>query len=111
MHQDRGMIKWNSLMLPEHVEMLRKLKTDDDKMVRPELDPAQMEYYQDILKRALEQRRMVLLHLHSASQIDSVKGIPIKTNRMPMKNQLNLKLKDGKTTTILFSDIVHAELE
>lgn len=38
MLKDRGNIKWTSLMLPEHVGVLRKWAEDIDKVPRPELD-------------------------------------------------------------------------
>ncbi|OIJ22025.1 hypothetical protein BKP45_04935 [Anaerobacillus alkalidiazotrophicus] len=41
--KDRGNIKWTSLMLPEHVEMLRKWADDLNKVPRPMLDEQQWE--------------------------------------------------------------------
>ena len=38
MNRDRGTIKWNAMMLPEHVKLLREWKAEDDETERPHLD-------------------------------------------------------------------------
>lgn len=38
MNRDRGTIKWNAMMLPEHVKLLREWKTEDEKAEKPNLD-------------------------------------------------------------------------
>ena len=41
--KDRGSIKWTAMMLPEHVGLLRKLESGQDKVKRPVLDMSQIE--------------------------------------------------------------------
>lgn len=38
MNRDRGTIKWNAMMLPEHVKLLREWKAEDDYVKMPEID-------------------------------------------------------------------------
>ena len=38
MNRDRGTIKWNAMMLTEHVKLLREWKEEDRRTERPELD-------------------------------------------------------------------------
>ena len=38
MNRDRGTIKWNAMMLPEHVKLLRQWKEEDEKIEKPSLD-------------------------------------------------------------------------
>lgn len=38
MNRDRGTIKWNAMMLPEHVKLLREWKAEDHYVKMPELD-------------------------------------------------------------------------
>ena len=38
MNRDRGTIKWNAMMLPEHVKLLREWKAEDDYVQVPEID-------------------------------------------------------------------------
>lgn len=50
--QDRGTKKWVSLMLPEHVEMLKEVFIEYKE--KPELDMQEMEKIDETLKWALE---------------------------------------------------------
>lgn len=43
MVNDRGDIKWTSLMLPEHVQMIKEMWAEDDKKEKPILDEQQIE--------------------------------------------------------------------
>lgn len=36
--KDRGTIKWTAMMLPEHVELLKQLEHEQQKVKKPELD-------------------------------------------------------------------------
>ncbi|KGR85779.1 YolD-like family protein [Lysinibacillus odysseyi] len=38
MNRDRGTIKWNAMMLPEHVNLLHEWKAEDNKIEKPNLD-------------------------------------------------------------------------
>lgn len=109
MHRDRGSIKWTSLMLPEHVEMLQNLEKEENKLSKPDLDPQQIEYCHDLLQFAQTQKRPVLLHLYCNNQINYIRGIPIKTDEVT--RTMKLKSEDGKTKIILLVDIIHVEWE
>ncbi|MFD1738752.1 YolD-like family protein [Bacillus salitolerans] len=43
MIRDRGNIKWTSMMLPEHVKLLRDWAKEDEYETKPELDEQQLE--------------------------------------------------------------------
>ncbi|GAB3801050.1 YolD-like family protein [Virgibacillus kimchii] len=43
MVNDRGNIKWTSLMLPEHVQLIKEMWEEDDKKEKPILDEQQIE--------------------------------------------------------------------
>ena len=51
---DRGTMKWTSLMLPEHVEALRTIWDDQDHKEMPELDEQQIFENMIVLQDALE---------------------------------------------------------
>ena len=38
MNRDRGTMKWNAMMLPEHVKLLREWKEEDRRVERPDFD-------------------------------------------------------------------------
>jgi hypothetical protein len=54
MIRDRGKIKWTSLMLPEHVKMLREWAKEDQYKVKPQLDEQQLEELNETICYAME---------------------------------------------------------
>lgn len=38
MNRDRGNVKWNAMMLPEHVKLLHEWKAQDEYVEKPQLD-------------------------------------------------------------------------
>lgn len=38
MNRDRGTIKWNAMMLPEHVKLLRDWQAEDQYEIKPDVD-------------------------------------------------------------------------
>ncbi|HLR63996.1 MAG TPA: YolD-like family protein [Pseudogracilibacillus sp.] len=80
--QDRGTKKWVSLMLPEHVDMLKEVFIDYKK--KPVLDMQEMERIDTILKWALDTNEEIEItyfdggffkkHRGRLKQIDQWKG-------------------------------------
>jgi len=54
MIRDRGRIKWTSMMLPEHVKLLRDWVKEDRFEDRKEMDEQQLELMNEILFEAIE---------------------------------------------------------
>ncbi|GHI01428.1 YolD-like family protein [Neobacillus kokaensis] len=54
MIRDRGRIKWTSMMLPEHVKLLRDWVKEDQYELQKEMDEQQFELMNDILAEAIE---------------------------------------------------------
>lgn len=50
--RDRGVIKWTAMMLPEHIQALRKLKEENDYIERPQLTDWELQDLQEELERA-----------------------------------------------------------
>lgn len=44
---DRGQLKWGSLMLPEHVRMLREWQADEPSKHKPRLDEEELDLLQE----------------------------------------------------------------
>lgn len=61
MIRDRGTIKWNSLMLPEHVKMLQEWMDEDEKSERIQLDEQMLERFDEITLEAVELKQTVLI--------------------------------------------------
>ncbi len=55
MIRDRGNIKWTSMMLPEHVKLLRDWSEADAYQEKPELDEQQLEQFNETICRAMEE--------------------------------------------------------
>lgn len=54
MIRDRGRIKWVSMMLPEHIKMLRDWVKEDQYEVKKEIDEQQLELMNATLSEAVE---------------------------------------------------------
>ncbi|WP_147533866.1 YolD-like family protein [Bacillus marasmi] len=66
MIRDRGRIKWTSMMLPEHVKMLRDWVKEDSFEYRKQLDEQQLEQMNDTISSAMEFDQLVTItHYHS----------------------------------------------
>lgn len=61
MIKDRGTIKWTSLMLPEHVEMLKQMWKENDKIEKPIIDPQMMEVFERELIEAYRNKTKITL--------------------------------------------------
>jgi hypothetical protein len=53
--RDRGRIKWVSMMLPEHVKLLREYNESLDKVEKPVLDEQKYEEFNEVICRAMEE--------------------------------------------------------
>jgi len=65
MIHDRGRMKWVSMMLPEHVRILREWVQEDRYEKRKELDEQQLQLFDEIISEAMEFDRAVsIIHYH-----------------------------------------------
>lgn len=53
MVNDRGNIKWVSLMLPEHVKMLKEMWRETEKIQRPKIDSQQYQEFDELVCEAM----------------------------------------------------------
>jgi hypothetical protein len=51
--RDRGNIKWTSMMLPEHVKLLRDWAKEDEFETKPELDEQQFDQMNEVIGEAM----------------------------------------------------------
>ncbi|OCA91007.1 hypothetical protein A8F94_03840 [Bacillus sp. FJAT-27225] len=61
MIRDRGRIKWTSMMLPEHVKILRDWVKEDSYEQQTELDEQQLELMNEVLGEAMEFNQAVVI--------------------------------------------------
>jgi len=60
MIRDRGNIKWTSMMLPEHVKLLRDWSEEDTYQEKPVLDEQQLEQFNETLCMAMEEHMEIV---------------------------------------------------
>ncbi len=105
MIKDRGTIKWNALMLPEHVELLRDWKNNDKLPPTPELSEWELEHIEQTISSAYTQKCSVQLFIHEEQQQYVDAGIITKLDC----NARYLMLNNGHR--IYFSSIYRVEAD
>lgn len=75
MIRDRGNIKWNAMMLPEHVNLLREWHEKDDYVKKPELDEWALQELSEQLQIAYHNNAEVELGLWEDNHIFKATGI------------------------------------
>ena len=75
MIRDRGNIKWNAMMLTEHVTLLREWKKKDQYIEKPQLDEWALQELSEQLQLAFQQKLEVELKIWNEKQISKVTGI------------------------------------
>lgn len=92
MIRDRGNIKWNAMMLPEHVKALREWKEQDEYVEKPELDEWALQELSDQLQIAYNSNIEVELKVWEEKQIYKTIGVIQKLN----VKDASLSLEDGR---------------
>ncbi|MFJ7637102.1 YolD-like family protein [Peribacillus sp. NPDC097264] len=74
MIHDRGRIKWTSMMLPEHVKMLRDWVAEDSHEARRILDEQQFEEMNAVMGEAMEEGREVMIAYYDRTRYQLLIG-------------------------------------
>lgn len=74
MNKDRGTIKWNAMMLPEHVKLLREWQSEDMLVEKPELDEWALQEMSEQLAAAYEQQLEIELKIWETTALYNVRG-------------------------------------
>ena len=77
---DRGTMKWTSLMLPEHVEALRVIWDDQDQKTMPDLDDQQIAENNMKLQLALEYDKKIKIKYYEKNDHVNVEGYLLGTD-------------------------------
>lgn len=75
MNRDRGTIKWNAMMLPEHVKLLREWKAEDYYVKIPEIDEWAQQEIAEQLQIAQETSAYTELTYWNNGQIVKERGM------------------------------------
>lgn len=104
MAYDRGTIKWTSLMLPEHVELLKQMWREDKKETKPILDPQEIELINQQVMESYEHQLLIQLTFFEDNQTQSVTCKIIKLNQETRK--VSIETEDHKRTELPFSSLL-----
>lgn len=108
MIQDRGNIKWGSLMLPEHLEMLREYKQTENVVPPRELTDWELEELQQTINQAINQQLDVKLNVwmdgKNTQWAGIIKSINFNTNELILETLI-------KTKRIPLQNVQSAQLE
>lgn len=107
MLKDRGTIKWTSLMLPEHVQMLKNMWKEEEKIEQPIIDEQLLDELNGHLKKALSQNKTVRLTIYVNGQKEVIIG-NIK-HLCEITQTMTLLLMDMMERTIPMTSILSIE--
>ncbi|MBS4176427.1 YolD-like family protein [Lederbergia citrea] len=74
MIRDRGRIKWNSLMLPEHVKMLRGWADEDTEEQQKQLDEQKLEWLNETAREAMAFEKEVIINHFANNHYEKMEG-------------------------------------
>ncbi|WP_096434761.1 YolD-like family protein [Alteribacter populi] len=103
MLRDRGVIKWTSMMLPEHVRELKQLKQGYAKMKKPEFDPQMIEEWGRILKESAYKQTPVSVSFIEEGVIQSATGFFVRFDSL--EHLITLRTDSGERIHLSFDTI------
>jgi hypothetical protein len=106
--KDRGIIKWQPFMMPEHNKLLRNLAEEQNRIDKPILDEYELEEINQKLILAFEDKLPVKIKVFSSGYVEVLEGLILKLD--PINKSLRLETKDG-LKTIKFDDILSVQYE
>ncbi|KIL44278.1 YolD-like family protein [Jeotgalibacillus soli] len=92
MLRDRGTIKWTSMMLPEHVKMIKDWAERDRFEQQEEVDEQSIEEWNNTIKTAIAEKRLVRIVHHDGRIYVENSGLIASVDRMTQ----SLRLQDGR---------------
>jgi len=98
---DRGSIKWTSLMLPEHVQLLKDLWEEDHNVRKPLLDSQEIEEMEKQLCNAFQSNSTVTISIYSHQKIKDYTGTIIKLAH----DGIIIRLENGEKVPLSFQQI------
>lgn len=75
--KDRGLIKWQGMMLTEHVQLLREWAEENKQDKKPDLDEFDMQLIQEELELALKRKCEVYLQSWRQGEFHYHRGIVV----------------------------------
>ncbi|MFB7140515.1 YolD-like family protein [Gottfriedia sp. NPDC056225] len=109
MIRDRGTIKWTSMMLPEHVKILRDWKVSQNYEQPKDVDEQLLEEMNRQLQQAIHEDASVQITYYKDHYHHNVKGKIGKINLH--QNRLSIYEEQAGYMELYLSDIVDVKIE
>ncbi|MDG5787706.1 YolD-like family protein [Evansella sp. AB-P1] len=100
MNRDRGVIKWTSMMLPEHVQQLKEMAKKHEKKSTPHFDGQQLEEWSRLLAKAYHHEMILSVTTIKDGIEENVEGFVHRIDQLHRTITL-LNLAHEKTTLSL----------
>lgn len=108
MIKDRGNIKWTSLMLPEHVKLLREWSEEDKYVDKPMLDEDKQMEINQVIQQAMSEDEWVTFTYYENKQYNLFVGKVIHYD--PVKRTLKVKDKCEQSSYFEINCIVDVQI-
>jgi len=106
--RDRGNIKWVSMMLPEHVKLLRDWEKEDEFQKMPELDEQQFEEMNKVICESMALGSPISMLFFDNKQYKTIIG---NIHYVDEQNQkIRVVSREGKAFQISFNSIINVDL-
>lgn len=99
---DRGSIKWTSLMLPEHVQLLKDLWEEDYNTHKPILDSQEIEEMDKQLRSAFVSNTPITISIYSNQKTKEYTGTITRLTH----DGIVIQLKNGERVPLSFQQII-----
>lgn len=107
MLRDRGNKKWVSMMLPEHVKLLREYDESHHKQTKPQLDEQQYEQFDEVISEAMAFHTLLTFTLFRRGEQVTISGRIHYIDTF--KQSLRVVKEDDRIDIIFLPEIIHIE--
>ena len=107
MIRDRGTIKWTAMMLPEHVESVKKALQEDNKITRPILDEDKLQEMELLLLEGMEYNLFLRYDIFKNGSIKQLSGRTIYMDHL--KKELRIQDREDHIHYIPFHTLVNIQ--
>lgn len=79
-YKDRGMKKWQGMMLPDHIKKIKEWDAEDKYIPRPNLEEFELDAIAEEIERAYKGKSTIKLTCWRDGELKDDYGVPIEIN-------------------------------
>ncbi|MGG3805347.1 YolD-like family protein [Metabacillus fastidiosus] len=107
MIKDRGIIKWQAMMLPEHAQSIKKLKEEEKKIQKPILDEQAIEEIEVNILQAMEFNQSLIFQVYIKGHLKYISGMVHYIDHI--NKQFRIKDEEDGVHFINFGDVIQVQ--